>query len=97
MLKFLRLTDSLRKFSQFELSSLFQVSAKTSTVMSSAASVIISTKSAPIDKVATAASTAPNAVGTDTIDAAKSVDTIENIDGVVKFLELVGNLKVSEQ
>lgn len=80
MLKFWRLTDSLRKISLVEFSSLFQVNAKTATVMSQAATAATATTTAPIDKVA--------------IDATKSVDNIENIEGTVKFLELVGNLKV---
>lgn len=70
MLRFLRLSNGLRKLSLFEFSSLFQVNAKTSAIMSKAAAA------------------EPEVV-------TKSPDTIENIEGAVKFLELVGNLKVS--
>lgn len=70
MLRFLRLSNGLRKLSLFEFSSLFQVNAKTSAIMSKAAAA-------------------------EPEEVTKSPDAIENIDGVVKFLELVGNLKVS--
>lgn len=90
MLKFWRLTDSLRKFSLVEFSSLFQVNAKTSTIMSQATTAAAAATAAS----ASSSTTAPAPIEKVTIDSTKSVDKIENIAGVVKFLELVGNLKV---
>lgn len=112
MLKFLRLTDSLRKFSLFELSSLFQLNARTTTVLSSKAAIaaaaaattvtakqpiVAAARPSPLASLAkTESSQTVNIDEKNTMDTTKSVDHIENIDGVVKFLELVGNLKVSD-
>lgn len=86
MLKFLRLTinNHRRHFSLFQLNKLFKQAA-TNRIIQNTEAVITETERATMSTAETNGSRTEN-----------HTPQTQNLDGIVKFLELLGNLKVSK-
>lgn len=93
MLKVLRLTtDNLRNFSLFQLNKLFKQAATNR--------IVTNIEPSEPPKSATMSTAETNGSLETTASASASTATSEhrtqNLDGIVKFLELLGNLKVRQ-